>query len=121
MKTLSYLMANKNDNLEHRGRFQAQGGGVEESECWAQEKPLSLSSALRLLAKLIGKLAFKDYEKRRNQFDKAEQFVKNAAESGGLYANTSKSFNVKGSKDERVDIEVWAGKAFVQDQEDDKT
>lgn len=112
-------MANNDNNLEHRGRFQVQGGGVEESECWAQEKPLSLASALKLLAKLIGKLAFRDYEKRRDQFGKAEQFVKNAAESGGLYAKTSKSFKVKGSKDERVDVEVWAGKAFVE--EDDKS
>jgi len=113
-------MASKNDNLEHRGRFQAQGGGVEESESWAQEKPLSLFRALKLLAKLISKLATKDYEKRRDQFDKAEQFVKNAAESGGLYAKTSKSFGVKGSKDERVDVEVWGGKAFVQEQEEDE-
>lgn len=115
-------MANNNDNLEHRGRFQAQGGGIEESECWAQDKPLSLASALKLLAKLIAKLATKDYERRRDQFDKAEQYIKNAAENGGRYATgRDPSFRVKGSKDERVDIEINAGKAFVQEQEDDKT
>lgn len=110
-------MANNNDNLEHRGRFQAQGGGVEESEKWAQNQPLSLARALKLLANLIAKLTIKQYERRRTQFDKAEQYIRNAAETGGMYAKTSKSFDVEGSADERVDIEIWAGQAFVKEEE----
>ncbi len=110
-------MANKNNHLAHRGRFQAQGGGVEESEKWAQDEPLSLKRALILLARLIAKLATKDYKRRKNQFDKTEQFVRNAAETGGMYAKTSKSFDVEGSEDERVDFEIWAGRAFVKEEE----
>ncbi len=63
-------MANKNNHLAHRGRFQAQGGGVEESEKWAQDEPLSLKRALILLARLIAKLATKDYKRRKNQLTK---------------------------------------------------
>ena len=110
-------MAKKDERLEHRGRFQAQGGGLEESENWAQEKPLSVNIALRLLRQLIAKLKPKDYERRRNEFAKAEQFVIEAGENGGIYAHKGKSFKVKGSKDERVDIEVLGGKAFVPEDE----
>lgn len=113
-------MSDNKDIIGHRGRFQAQGGEIEESERWAQSKPLSLASALMLLAKLITKLTLRDYERRHEQFDKAKKFIKSAAENGGVCAKTSKSFRVKDSMDERVDIEVWAGKAFIQEEPNDK-
>lgn len=112
-------MAKKDDNLEHRGRFQAQGGGIEESEAWAQEKPLTVSSALGLIKALIEKLKPRDYERRKKQFEKAEDIVKEAGKNGGVFARFSRSFKVRGSKDERVDIEVLGGQAFIADEDND--
>lgn len=103
----------------HRGRFQAQGNGLEESESWAQDKPLSISSALSLLRRLIAKLNPNDYTRRKKEFKKAEEFVENASENGGIFAVMKKTFKVKGSKDERVDIEVLGGKAFVKNDENE--
>jgi len=103
----------------HRGRFQAQGNGLEESESWAQDKPLSISSALSLLRRLIAKLNPSDYTRRKKEFKKAEKFVENASENGGIFAVMKKTFKVKGSKDERVDIEVLGGKAFVKNDENE--
>lgn len=108
-------MSNKGNT--HRGRFQAQGGGVEESEAWSQQSPLTRTKALSLLQRLIQKLLPKDYAKRKQAFEKAENFVNNASENGGIFAVIKKTFKVKGSKDERVDIEVLGGKAFVKDDE----
>ena len=99
--------------MKHRGRFQAQGGGIEESESWAQSSPLSVKKALELLKKLMAKLRKEDFEKRKQQFSKAEAFIKEAGKNGGVIAPMKQSFKVKGSKDERVDIEVLGGKAFA--------
>jgi len=82
-------MTKKEEILEHRGRLQAQGGGVEESENWAQTKPLSVKNALELLRRLIAKLSLKDYERRKREFGKAEQFIVGVGENGGIYAKTS--------------------------------
>lgn len=108
-------MPENEDKLEHRGRFQAQGGGVEESEPWAQDTPLSVKKAKNLLSLLVEKLKPKDYERRKKQFSKAEKLIEGAGKNGGVFARFSKTFLVKGSKDERVDIEVLSGKAFVED------
>lgn len=108
-------MSKKDDNLEHRGRFQAQGGDVEESESWAQEHPLSVFKALDLMKNLILKLTSKDYKRREKEFEKAQNLIKEAGNSGGVRAKFTKTFKVKGSKNERVDIEVLSGKAFVKD------
>ena len=63
----SLAMAKNEEHLKHRGRFQAQGGGVEESESWAQKNPLSVRKALGLIGRLIDKLSKKDYERRAIQ------------------------------------------------------
>jgi hypothetical protein len=104
--------------MQHRGRIQAQGGGLEESESWAQTTPLSVTKALELLKKLMSKLRKEDLERRRKPFQKAAAFIEEAGKNGGVSAPVKQTFKVKGSKDERVDIEVLGGKAFVQtDQE----
>lgn len=43
---------------------------------------------------------------------KARKCIHDAERSGGVDAQVSKTFQVKGSAHERVDIEVNAGKAF---------
>lgn len=104
--------------MEHRGRFQAQGGGIEESESWAQASPLTVAKAFELLKRLMARLHKKDYEKRKVPFQKAQAFIAEAGKNGGVSSPVKQSFKVKGSKDERVDIEVLGGKAFVKE---DKT
>ncbi len=104
--------------MEHRGRFQAQGGGIEESESWAQSRPLSVKKALELLKRLIDKLHKEDYEKRKTPFLKTRAFIEEAGKNGGVSSPVKRSFKVKGSKDERVDIEVLSGKAFIKESND---
>jgi hypothetical protein len=96
---------------EHRGRFQAQGSGLEESESWSKDKPLTKEEGLELLNKLKEKLNPKDQELRKKPFADAERFVKGA--KGGVQAPLRQSFRDPKTKDIRVDIEVWNGNAFV--------
>lgn len=96
----------------HRGRFQAQGDGLEESETWSQDEPLTKDDALNLLAKLRKKLTSKEFEKRKRSFKKVEQYVKSAED--GIDAVKKKSFyDDKKQRHIRVDVEILGGKAFV--------
>jgi hypothetical protein len=107
-------MSKANEEKPHRGRIQAQGGGVEESESWAQDTPPTVEEALEFLENLKNKLTKTEYEKRKTEFEKAEKFIKQAGENGGVNAKVSKTFKVKDTKDLRVDIEVISGKAFIR-------
>ena len=53
----------------HRGRLQAQGDGLEASECWNQEEPLTKEKGLSLLERLRKKLSSKDRALRKKQFE----------------------------------------------------
>ena len=97
---------------EHRGRFQAQGEGIEESESWSQDEPLTKSDGLNLLDRLKNKLSAKDLDKRRKAFEKTERFISGA--QGGVDAPKKKSFyDDKQRRDIRVDVEILSGKAFI--------
>ncbi len=102
---------------KHRGRIQAQGDGLEESESWAQDTPLKISKARLLFQRLIAKLSSKDYKKRQKDFEKAQKFAEKASENGGLYAPETRTFITKenNKRGERVDIEIITGKAFEKD------
>lgn len=108
-------MSSKDQSKQHRGRIQAQGGGVEKSEAWSQDKPLSAKRGLSLLARLVAKLTAKDRADRDKPIQNAERFIKTAGKNGGVFAPVFKSFLAKGSKDKRIDIEVRSGKAFTKD------
>lgn len=99
----------------HRGRFQAQGGGLEASQPWAQATPLTLGQAKILLTTLQESLSPKDQALRAVPFAQAFRFIENSATSGGVCATVMKSFYPDGAnpKGIRVDIEVRAGQAFV--------
>lgn len=97
--------------FKHRGRFQAQGGGLEESESWGQDEPISKVKGLELLSKLKNKLKKKDRELREKQFDAAERYVEQV--EGGIDAVKKKTFRNRKTKDVRVDIEVLSGRAFI--------
>lgn len=96
---------------EHRGRIQAQGEGLEASESWAQDEPLTKKEGLSLLRKLKAKLSSKDRKKREKQFEEAERFIKGI--KGGIQSPERLNFQDRKTKDVRVDIEVWSGFAFV--------
>ena len=108
-------MSSKDQNAKHRGRIQAQGGGLEKSEAWSQDQPLSLKQGLALLARLVAKLTATERADRDKPIQKAERFIKTAGKSGGVFVPIFKSFLAKGSKDKRIDIEVRSGKAFTKD------
>lgn len=96
----------------HRGRIQAQGEGLEASENWAQDEPLTAEKGLWLLGLLKKKIPESEVAKRAGQFDKAEDLIKRAKQTGGIDAHFSQSFRKKGSTI-RVDVEVLGGRAFV--------
>ncbi|MEM9887691.1 MAG: hypothetical protein AAF849_17480 [Bacteroidota bacterium] len=95
---------------KHRGRWQAQGGGLEESESWAQDEPLSKEDGQQLLNQLKEKLSKKDLKDREKLFEQAERFVNNAQ---GVDAPFSHSFRSRKKRGVRVDLEIKAGRAFV--------
>lgn len=101
------------DPPKHRGRIQAQGGGLEESEKWARDTPPSWEEGLEIVEKLKKKLPKKELENRKELLDKAEQFIKAAGKKGGVSAQVSKKIQKKDSEDVRIDIEVIAGIAFI--------
>lgn len=103
--------------MKHRGRIQAQGENLEESESWAQNEPLTKKEGLNMLERLMNKLSKKDKDKRLKACKKAAKYIETAAENGGISATVSKTFYVKDTPKERIDIEVRQGIAFVPDKE----
>ncbi len=99
----------------HRGRIQAQGENLEESEAWAKNQPITEREGLNLLEQLKNKLPEKELEIRCEVFVKAERFIEQAAENNGIDAPSNVTFRVKGYSKERLDIEIKTGKAFVPD------
>ncbi len=99
------------EKKKHRGRFQAQGGGIEESESWSQDEPLTKKQARQLLDKLKDKLPEAERQVRKKPFEAAERFIEGA--KGGVQAPEHRSFRNRQTRDVRVDIEVWSGIAFL--------
>jgi hypothetical protein len=99
--------------MEHRGRFQAQGGGFEESVPWDQDDPPTARDGHRLLTRLKYQLDKAEYLLRREAFQRAHRFIDGASASGGV-GPTKQSWPQPPRRDQRwVDIEVQAGRAFV--------
>ena len=96
---------------KHRGRVQAQGGGLEESESWSQDEPPSKELGVSLLEKLKLKLTKKELSAREKQFEDAKRYIENV--EGGIDAVKKKTFRNRKTKDIRVDVEVLAGTAFI--------
>ena len=102
---------------KHRGRVQAQGNKLEASEAWSQDEPPTVDEGLNFLERLIAKITRHQFLEREKEFEKAENFIKQAGDNGGVDAKVSKTFKKKGTKDVRVDIEVIKGTAFVKKDE----
>jgi hypothetical protein len=99
----------------HRGRIQAQGGGTEESESWAQASPPTLSEVMRLIDRLEARLTPKEKKIRERGFNQLRRAVENAAKAGGFWAQRPRSFPKPPVGDIRVDLEVITGRAAIPD------
>jgi len=118
------------EEMLHRGRVQAQGkrqprttkaktkkGKIESSVAWALRDPPSVDAMLAMLDQLWDVLPATEQRVRADCFAHARQFLRKAAERGGMVAPTLKSFrNPKLKGGVRVDIEVWTGQAGVPEQ-----
>jgi hypothetical protein len=103
------------EKIPHRGRVQAQGGGTEKSEAWAQREPPTENDMLRICNRLEARLTVPEKKARAEAFSELRRFIHSAAKGGGVSAPVRKSFLNRGSKDIRVDLEVIKGKACVPD------
>ena len=107
--------------MDHRGVFQAQGAGMQESEKWNQPQPLTAVDGHSLLESLREKIAPTEAAIRAGAFADAHGFIDAARIVGGAPQDNryplKKTFRVfpdpRGRRDRRVDIEVHAGRAFV--------
>ena len=102
-------------SLEHRGRIQAQGGGTEKSESWAQADAPTETEMLALCDRLEAQLTTREQKDREQPLRQLRQFIRAAARAGGVSAPVSRSWYQRGSKDSRVDLEVVTGTACVSD------
>ena len=96
----------------HRGRIQIQGGMLELSETWSQEKPLSEPDAIFILEKLKSKLTIDEFESRKQLFENARKFINTASQNGGVLGGFAKTFRHRQREKGRLDIEVLSGLAF---------
>lgn len=104
-------MAKKQEH--HRGRFQAQGDGTEESVNWARETPITKDDGYQSINRLKLKLQPAELRVRTECFRLAEDYVSRVPPSG-ICAQVFYSCTPKPpKKDIRVDIEVRAGVAFI--------
>lgn len=98
----------------HRGRIQAQGGGLQASVAWNQATPLTLAQGQALLAALSAQLTDRQRAERAAGFAGAARFMENAAASGGVCARDIKSsLSFPRGAQIRIDIEVREGQAFT--------
>ncbi len=105
--------------MENRGRFQAQGRKLEESESWAQTEPLYLDQSNALLMGLKEKIPPFERIKREKAFAACEEFMQRASQNGGIeIVGTPVRKSFIRNETERVDLEVLKGKAFLMRNED---
>jgi len=98
----------------HRGRIQAQGGGVEKSESWAQDEPLSLENGLGLIDNLKQQLNKKELATREEAFEKLTKLVNKNSKNGIDTQVVVSFYGDEDTTDERVDLEIRKGKAFIK-------
>ena len=91
-----------------------QGGGVNESEAWAQALPLDAASGRALLRALQGRLPHREFVLRSGVVAAANAFIDRCEAAGGITSPVRRSFLVSGDRtNRRVDIEVISGEAFT--------
>lgn len=107
---------------EHRGRIQSQGAGYADAgtgdvESWSQATPLTVADGLAKLAALESRMTKKQWTARSQAVAKARAYMIKAAGNGGDYPPGPGTFQNDSVRirrgDERVDIEIRKGIAFV--------
>lgn len=100
---------------EHRGRLQVQGGGVELSFPWTRPVPMTKVEGLAGLALLKGQLSRTQLAERDEAFVDAADFITTTLHT--CPPDVRRTFQNRGVRqrrgDERVDIEIHRGVAFV--------
>ena len=76
----------------HRGRIQAQGGGLEKSVAWSQETSPSVREGLAMIDELISQLSSVEYRIRAKAFEDARKFVIRTGDNHGVDSLIKKSF-----------------------------
>ena len=113
-------MAKRNTGIRynHRGRFQAQGNSLEESENWAQTVGLTIIDGRNLLLTLSNKLTPAKKRERQLYFDRWRIKIDLLHSNGGYDADLGGHY-IKSEppgaspEDPRVDLEIRKGKAFI--------
>jgi hypothetical protein len=91
-----------------------QGGGINDSESWAQALPLAAVTGRAMLLLLEARLPRRERMMRANSVAAAHAYIDRCEVVGGISAQVKRSFNVSGDRaNRRVDIEVISGNAFV--------
>ena len=97
----------------NRGRIQAQGNFLEESESWGIIEEITKNDGHDKILNLQEKLTNQQLIDRNRAFQKLENFI-NDAPANGHYAQIIKSFsNTPQERSIRVDIEIRSGRAFI--------
>lgn len=97
----------------HRGRFQAQGAGLEKSVRWERDSSITKIEGYEYLDKLQQKLTPAELKARKDCFQRARVFVSRVP-SNGIVAPVYHSCTPQPpQRSIRVDIEVRAGVAFI--------
>ena len=103
------------DQPPHRGRIQAQGGGIEKSVSWSRETPPTETEMMELVHKLELQLSRSERLERHVGFEQLRRFIRRAAKEGGTSIVPSRSFPPRPKRGVRVDIEILTGMAAVPD------
>lgn len=93
-----------------------QGGGVNDSEAWAQSAAFSAAAARAALTRLENRLTPTERVLRASVISKARAFIAQCEGIGGVTAPPQciRSYPVSGDKtNRRVDIEIRTGQAFT--------
>jgi hypothetical protein len=99
--------------MNNRGRFQAQGGGLQKSTPWATNNEVSKTDGHDMIDSLSAQLTDTELALRQNAIEKIKGFITNAP-YGGCSAPIIKSYSddLK-NRSIRIDLEVRAGRAFI--------
>jgi hypothetical protein len=111
-------MRKNRDEPAHRGRLQAQGGGTQQDEAWAQDSPPTVTEMLKKCDSLEAQLTDREKALRETAFAQLRKFIISAGTHGGVNADQGvfkKSFPKRPLGDIRVDLDVLKGSACVPD------
>ena len=96
----------------NRGRIQAQGRNLEESESWAQDNIPTKADGHDLATSLKGKLTRNQLRVRTLPFQKVSRFIDQAPANGYDCPVFASYTPMPPQGSERVDLEIRSGKAF---------